>query len=405
MDDVQQAVEAVARSSYGRLVAYLSTRTSDVAAAEDALSEALVSALATWPRDGIPAEPVAWLQVAARNRIVDQARSARRHDRHADTLRWLAENTAQEGGDGDPPDRRLELCFVCAHPAIDRALHTPLMLQTVLGLDAACIARAFLVAPTTMGQRLVRAKTKIREAGIPFEVPDERELPERLDAVLQAIYAAYGLGWDEAAGADPSARELTEEALWLARVLRQRLPEEPDVQGLLAVMLFCDARRGARRTRDGRYVPLSDQDPAAWNATTIEEAERELLAASKRGRVGRFQLEAAIQSVHAERRISGRTDWVAVARFYELLVQLAPTLGTRIGRAAAIGEARGPLDALTALDEIDPASAATYQPYWAVRAHFLGRCGRRREAATALERAIALTADPAVRQFLLARHG
>lgn len=404
MDDVQRAVEAVARSSYGRLVAWLAAQTGDVAGAEDALSEALVAALTSWPRDGVPTEPVAWLRVAARNRLVDQARGARARAEHAHRMQHLVENTANPQESDDCPDRRLELLFVCAHPAIDAALHTPLMLQTVLGLDAARISRAFLAAPAAMSQRLVRAKSKIREAGIPFEVPEERELPERLCAVLHAIYAAYGLGWDEAAGADPSARELTDEALWLARVLRQRMPDEPEVRALLALILFCDARRSSRRSSDGRYVPLSAQDPATWSTAAIDEAERELHAASRMGRVGRFQIEAAIQAVHADRRVSGRTDWNAIALFYETLVEFAPSLGARIGRAAAIGEAHGALAGLAALDEIDPGFATTYQPYWAVRAHFLALSGRTLESERALERAIALTADPAVRAFLLARH-
>src|SRR5262245_38896515 len=222
MHDAQRAVEEVARSSYGRLVAFLAAQTGDVAGAEDALSEALLAALTTWPADGVPEKPEAWLLTSARNRFVDQARRAKVRAEHADALRALAQET-EEADVPEFPDRRLELLFVCAHPALDAALHTPLMLQTVLGLDAARIAQAFLVSPSAMGQRLVRAKTKIREAKIPFAVPEERELPPRMEAVLEAIYAAYGLGWDEATGADPRARELTDEAIWLARVLLQRL--------------------------------------------------------------------------------------------------------------------------------------------------------------------------------------
>jgi predicted RNA polymerase sigma factor len=214
------------------------------------------------------------------------------------------------------PDERLKLLFVCAHPAIDPAMHTPLMLQTVLGLDAACIAHAFLISPGAIGQRLVRAKTKIRDAGIQFEIPQGRELPERLDAVLEAIYAAFGIGWDDMVGADQRGQDLAEEAIWLARVLMQQMSEEAEVRGLLALMLHCEARRAARRGPDDQYIPLSEQDPRQWSQPLIEEAERQLAEAGKHSRPGRFQLEAAIQSVHAERARSGRTEWTAIVLFY-----------------------------------------------------------------------------------------
>ena len=406
MEDARGTVEAVARASYGRLLAYLSSETRDVAGAEDALSDALVAALTSWPRDGVPRQPESWLLTAARHRLIDQARRRRVRDDHEGTLQRLAdESAATEAERGAFPDRRAELLFVCAHPAIEPALHTPLMLQTVLGVDAARIAQAFLVPPATMGQRLVRAKRKIREAGIPFEVPQERELPERLDAVLEAIYAAYDLGRDEAAGIDARAQGLGDEAVWLARVIRERLPEEPEARGLLALMLFCEARRAARRTSDGRFVPLSEQDPAAWSSPAIREAEAELGAAARMGRVGRFQLEAAIQSVHVDRAQTGRTDWEAIAGFYEHLVRLAPTLGARVAQAAAMAEARGTAAGLAVLDTIDRAAVSTYQPFWAVRAHLLRQAGEADGAAEAYDRAIGLTEDPATRRFLLERRG
>lgn len=404
MEDARRTVETVARTSYGRLLAYLSSETHDVAGAEDALSDALVAALTSWPKDGIPRQPEAWLLTAARHRLIDQARRRRVRHEHEDTVRHLAAERAATALSGDTfPDRRVELLFVCAHPAIDPSLHTPLMLQAVLGLDAARIAQAFLVPPATMGQRLVRAKRKIREIALPFTVPTDDELPQRLDAVLEATYAAYGLGRDDAAGVDVGAQDLADEAVWLARVIRQRMPEEPEVRGLLALMLFSDARRAARRTPDGRYVPLQEQDPASWSAPAIREAEIELGEAAKVGRIGRFQLEAAIQSVHADRAKTGRTDWAALVVFYEHLVRLAPTLGARVAQAAAVAEAHGPEAGLALLDSIAHASVRTYQPFWAVSAHLLRQMGRHVGAVEAYDRAIGLTEDPAARRFLLER--
>ena len=284
-------------------------------------------------------------------------------------------------------------------------MHTPLMLQTVLGLDAARIAHAFLISPTTMGQRLVRAKTKIRDGGIRFEIPQERELPQRLDAVLEAIYAAFGIGWDDMAGVDQRGRDLAEEAIWLARVLLGFMPKEAEVHGLLALMLHCEARRAARRAPDGRYVPLSEQDCQKWSRPSMEEAERYLGEASSRGCTGRFQLEAAIQSAHAERARNGKIQWNAIMMFYEELIRISPTLGTRTGYAAAVAEAKGAEAALAALDAIAPDDVSAYQPYWAVRAHVLQRLRKTPEALDAFDRAIGLTEDPAVRQFLLQRRG
>ena len=401
----QRTIERVARESYGRLVAYLGVHTRDLASAEDALSDALVKALITWPRDGVPQNPEAWLLTTARHSIIDAVRHERVVSESEPTLQLLKENFMEIASSAQFPDERLKLLFVCAHPAIDPAMHTPLMLQTVLGLNAERIASAFLISPKTMGQRLVRAKTKIRDAGIRFEVPDERDLPQRLDAVLEAIYGAFGIGWDDMAGSDPHGRSLAEEAIWLTRVLLQVLPGEAEVEGLLALMLHCEARRGARRNRNGEYVPLSEQDTGLWSISLIEEAELHLTEASKRGRQGRFQLEAAIQSVYAERVRTGRIEWKAIVSFYQELMRVSPALGMRIAYAAALAETDGAKQGLAVLDAIDENAVSSYQPYWAVRAHFLRLLGQTAKSLDAYDRAIGLTEDPAVRAFLLQKRG
>ena len=399
--DTRRAVERAARDSYGRLVTFLAARSRDIAAAEDALADAFRAALETWPRDGVPDRPEAWLLTAARRRLIDGARHLRVRAEAVPDLRLVAKE-AEDLAEADRfPDERLKLLFVCAHPAIDPAIHTPLMLQTVLGLDAARIASAFLVSPAAMGQRLSRAKVKIRDAGIGFELPEAKELPPRLDAVLEAIYAAYGSGWDDVAGADPRRRGLAAEAIDLGRMLRPLLPAEPEVEGLLALMLHCEARREARRSLEGDYVPLSEQDTARWSKPMMVEAEHILSAAAQDWRFGRFQLEAAIQSVHAQRARTGRTDWEAIALLYQGLVRLAPTIGALVGQAAAVAEARGAAAGWNLLNAIPAEAVASYQPYWALAAHLLRRLGQPADAA--YERAIGLCEDPAMRAFLLRR--
>jgi len=359
-EKAHRTVERVARESYGRLVAYLSVHTRDLAGAEDALSEALVKALTAWPRDGVPQNPEACLITTARHSLIDFFRHQRIVSDSEPDLLLLTRDLVEASLETNYPDERLKLLFVCAHPAIDPAIHTPLMLQTVLGLDAVRIAGAFLVSPKTMGQRLVRAKTKIRDGGIGFEVPERSQLPQRLDAVLEAIYAAFGIGWDDMAGLDQHGRGLAEEAIWLARVLLQLMPGGAEAQGLLALMLHCEARRHARRDRNGQYVPLSEQDPKLWSLPLIEEAERLLTESSKYGRPGRFQLEAAIQSVHAERARSGLIEWRAIVQFYAQLIRITPTIGRQTGYAAALAEANGPEQGLAVLDALDRDTVSSY---------------------------------------------
>jgi RNA polymerase sigma-70 factor (ECF subfamily) len=353
----------------------------------------------------VPQNPEAWLLTTARRSLIDFFRHRQVASASEPDLLLFARSPIETTMATNYPDERLKLLFVCAHPAIDPAMHTPLMLQAVLGLDAARIGGAFLVSPKTMGQRLVRAKTKIRDGGIRFEVPEQRELPARLDATLEAIYAAFGIGWDDMAGADQRGRGLAEEAVWLARVLLQLMPGEAEVHGLFALMLYCEARRGARRDRDGHYVPLSEQDPKLWSLPLIHEAERHLAEAFKSGRPGRFQLEAAIQSVHADRVRTGRIEWTAIVGFYEQLIRFSSTIGRRTAYAAALAEANGAAQGLAVLDAIDSRSVSAYQPYWAVRAHLLQRLGKAFEAQRAYDRAIGLSEDPAIREFLLNQRG
>jgi RNA polymerase sigma-70 factor (ECF subfamily) len=397
--------EAVARRSYGKLVAFLAARTRDVAGAEDALAEAFAAALTDWPASGIPASPEAWLMTVARRKLVDAARRRRTGEDAAGELRLMAEELeAAAVSETQIPDDRLSLMFACAHPAIDRGIRAPLVLQTILGFDAATIASAFLVSPTTMGQRLVRAKHKIRQAGIPFRVPERADLRQRLDAVLEAIYAAFAEGWTDPVGTEARRRNLAEEGIWLGRLVASLLPDEPEALGLLALMLYSEARRSARRNAEGDYVPLADQDPAFWNAPMIDEAEALLLRASAMGAIGRYQLEAALQSAHVVRRRTGRSDWAAIERIYEALYAMTGSPVVAINRAIAVAETRGPAAGLAALDALaDDARLAEYQPYWAARAGLLSRTGDVAAADEAYQRAIGLESDPAVRRFLQQR--
>ncbi len=396
-----RAAERAARQSYGKLVAYLAARTGDIAAAEDALSNAFAAALASWPARGVPQAPEAWLFAAARRRMIDMARRRRTREVAADRLLLSVEEAAAGMDPADVPDWRLRLMFACAHPAIDAAMRGPLILQTVLGLDAAAIAAAFLMTPAAMSQRLVRAKRRIRDAGIPFRQPGRADLPPRLDAVLEAIYAAFGAGWPDASGLEARRQGLVDEAVWLGRVVVGLVPDEPEALGLLALMLYADARRVARRSGDGNYVPLSEQDPALWDAAALDEAEQLLHRASSQRRIGRFQLEAAVQSVHAARRVSGRTDWRAILELYDGLLALTGSPVVAVNRAVALGVTTGPTAGLAALDELarDP-RLADYQPYWAARADVLARLGWDMMADAAYARAIELEPDPAVRRFL-----
>ncbi len=402
-DDAARATaESLARRSYGKLLALLAARTRDLAGAEDALSDAFAAALVEWPASGVPKNPEAWLLTVARRKQIDALRRRRVGEQSTSHLQLVAEELAAAAENATLlPDERLALMFACAHPAIAPAIRAPLILQTVLGFDAAAIGSAFLVAPATMAQRLVRAKNKIREAGIPFQVPERGELAGRLEAVLEAIYAAFAEGWSDPAGTEVRRRNLAEEGIWLGRLVVALLPEEPEALGLLGLMLYAQARRQARRDADGEYVPLGDQDPSAWDGALIDEAEALLRRAGHMPGTGRYQLEAAVQSAHVVRRRTGRADWGAIAHLYDALLAMTDSPVVAINRAVAIAETRGDAAGLAALDAVaeDP-RLAEYQPYWAARARLLARTGAIDAADAAYERAIGLEADPAVRRFL-----
>jgi len=335
--------------------------------------------------------------------MIDLTRRRRYSEAATERLNLLAEGL-DAATDAEIPDRRLALMFVCAHPAIESGIRAPLMLQVVVGLDAKMVSSAFLTSPAAMGKRLVRAKSKIRQAGIPFSVPEREELPGRLDAVLDAIYAAFSEGWTDPGGTDVVRRGLTEEALFLSRLVADLLPEESEALGLLALILHAEARRHARRNAEGEYVPLADQDTALWDWGMIVEAEGLLRRASALGSIGRFQLEGAVQSAHVYRRCSGQDNWEAVAQLYDALSALTVSPVVAVNRVLAIAELHGANAALDALQEVAAdARLMEYQPYWAARAELLARTGAHDEARRAYEIAIGLERDPAVRRFLQRR--
>ncbi|WP_243063415.1 RNA polymerase sigma factor [Humibacter sp. RRB41] len=399
---------AVVERDHARLLAVLAAETRDITAAEDALADAYERAVRGWPASGIPSNPQGWLLTVARNRLKDRYRSAafrtsvplNDETDAAPATAPVAATAIDDAPEPDEiPDKRLALLFVCAHPAIDPSVRTPLMLQTVLGLDARRIAVAFAVPEPTMTGRLVRAKRKIRAAGIPFAVPDRRAMPARLPPVLEAVYGAYAIEWRPIAGVIERG-SLSAESLALADLLAELLPQEPEVLGLDALLHLSAARQGAALDALGQFVPLDEQDPERWDAALIARGEDLLLRASRFGVVGRFQLEAAIQSAHDARAHGIDVDPVALRRLHEVLVGMRPTLGARVALAATIADADGASAGLAALDAIGDVGMERFQPAWATRAHLLSALGRRDEADASYDRAISLTTDPVLRAHL-----
>ena len=393
-------IAELTRDSYGRLLALLAAPSRDIAAAEDCLADAIERALTRWPHDGVPANPEAWILTVARNRLRDMWKSSAY--RMTEPLDEIDSGPTETDDAPAIPDRRLELMLVCAHPAIAHNIRTPLMLQAVLGVEAADIAEAFAVPAGTMAQRLVRAKKRIRDAGIPFVIPDREDLAERLPAVLEAVYGAYAIDWQVATDG-PAIETLSAEALHLALLLTELLPDEPEVFGLAALVCLSEARRPARRGVDGGFVPLDKQDTTRWDRALIHRGEALLHRAHAFGRPGRYQYEAAIQSAHCDRTRSGRVDWYALRKLHRALVRVAPSLGALVALAAVDGEIDGPAAGLRALDAITDPAVERFQPAWATRAHLLAEAGRRDDAAQAYQCAIALTTDAGMRGYLTAK--
>ncbi len=397
--EIEKVIEKIMKASYGKLLSALCSRSRDLEACEDALASAFSQALDTWKGGHVPNNPEGWVFHAAKNKLIDQKRKENRKFENRSTLVQLEEEKSFQE-EFDFKDHRLRLMFVCSHPSIDESVRTPLMLQTVLGLDSAVIASAFLTSPAAMMKKLVRAKQKIKLAGIAFEVPDINSLSERTEFVTEAIFAAYGKSWDSLGLIDTHLTDLNEEALYLSNLLVELLPNEPEAKGLLAFILFCESRKSARRSNIGEYIPLDEQDVNIWNRAYISQAENLLQDAFSKGRLGRFQLEAAIQSAHCARVKFKMNNWTAILKLYDGLLSIAPTTGAVIGRINALSEVQGLEIGIEALKNLPPEITQNYQPYWALKASLLFKLGRSTEAINAYDIAIGLSQDEAVKNFL-----
>ncbi len=390
-------IDAQFRREYGRCVATLVRFLGDIDLAEEAVQEAFTVALRRWPRDGLPPNPGAWITTTAKNRAIDQLRrEAARPDKHAQAALLHSETKPAEGEEGPVADDRLRLIFTCCHPALNRGAQVALTLRLLGGLQTPEIARAFLVPEATMAQRIVRAKRKIKAARIPYRMPGDTELPDRLDAVLAVIYLVFNEGYDSS-GAELIRTDLCAEAIRLARLLAELMPDEPEAAGLLALLLLTDARKAARADADGRLVLLPDQDRSAWDRDLITEGQRLVLACLRRNSPGPYQLQAAINAVHADARTAADTDWGQILQLYDQLLAVAPTPVVALNRAVAVAQVHGPQPGLAAMDAIE---LPDYHLYHAARADLLGKLGRHAEAAQAYGAALVSAANFPERSFL-----